>query len=195
MKSESQKFNEKSNKVSTVLCCFGRSELCEGSFWEIFSRKTVRQSWKLTRQAAPSHRLVTSFCSSWNWRQTSEIDALKSPVSDQLGVSPQLHRIWASSFQNSPRKAILKSIIKLSWHAVQEQTKEMRNIWVYSNLPINATRPIAVPSPSWQFPTIALDWLVDSNRFKYFQFLWSSRAMILAGMLDSYDQLPTSVAS
>ena len=194
MKSESQKFNEKSNKVSTVLCCFGRSELCEGSFWEIFSRKTVRQSWKLTRQAAPSHRLVTSFCSSWNWRQTSEIDALKSPVSDQLGVSPQLHRIWASSFQNSPRKAILKSIIKLSWHAVQEQTKEMRNIWVYSNLPINATRPIAVPSPSWQFPTIALDWLVDSNSNSFGRVeLWSLQVCLTAMTSSQRQWLHSSV--
>ena len=55
----------------------------------------------------------------------------------------------------------------------KNQTKEIRSIWVYSNLPISATRPLGTARRGWELPRIALHWLVDSNILKCFEFLWS----------------------
>ena len=70
---------------------------------------------------------------------------LKNTSIQSIRDVPYLRRIWASPFENSQRKAILKSITKLfNMTGARNQTKGIRSIWAYSNLPIRATRPLAV---------------------------------------------------
>ena len=121
---------------------------------------------RFTRQATLSRRPVASSCSSWNWRQTSEILTLKTPSSDRLGMSTNLRQIKNLGDPEIHNKAFS------TWSLQETRSKEFEafeSTRIYHSLLLNFQR-----SRKWKpFDKTIGTW------FKWFNMLWDFKINFL----------------